>query len=100
LKHYWQSWHLKNHVPKLTVPLNIFKLIMVNFLTKNSLTPAIILTKLMSFVELVHTIKNGIAKNRNKQLTQTASSLATWHETGSQMVDQMFWPFAINTATE
>jgi hypothetical protein len=44
-------------VPELTVPLNTIKLIMVNFLNKNSLPPAIISTKPYRFVELVHTIK-------------------------------------------
>jgi hypothetical protein len=48
---------LKKTVPELTVPLNIIKLIMVDFLTKNSLPSAIISTKPLSFVELVHTIK-------------------------------------------
>jgi hypothetical protein len=96
-KHYWQSWHLKNYVPELAVSLNMIKMIMVNFLTKNSLLPAIIIsTKPLSFVELAHTIKNGIIENRNKQLTQTARVLLLhgmriW----PQMVDQMFWPFAI-----
>jgi hypothetical protein len=45
--------------------------------------------------------QNGIAKNRNKQLTQTARVLLLhgmrmW----PQMVDQMFWPFAIKAAAE
>jgi hypothetical protein len=44
-------------MPKLTVPLNIIKLIMVDFLAMNSLLPATISTKPLSFVELVHTIK-------------------------------------------
>ncbi len=47
----------KNYAPKPTVQLNIIKLIMVNFLTMNSLPPAIISTKPLSFEELVHTIK-------------------------------------------
>jgi hypothetical protein len=57
MKHYLQSKHLKNHVPKPTVQLNIIKLIMVDFLTMNSLPPAIFSTKPLSFAELVHTIK-------------------------------------------
>jgi hypothetical protein len=44
----------KNYAPKPTVPLKIIKLIMVDFLSKNSLPPAIISTKPLSFVELVH----------------------------------------------
>jgi hypothetical protein len=45
--------------------------------------------------------QNGIAKNRNKQLTQTARVLLLhgmrmW----PQMVDQMSWPFAIKAAAE
>ncbi len=45
--------------------------------------------------------QNGIIKNKNKQLTQTARVLLLhgmriW----PQMVDQMFWPFAIKTAAE
>jgi hypothetical protein len=45
--------------------------------------------------------QNGIVKNRNKQLTQTARVLLLhgmrmW----PQMVDQMFWPFAIKAAAE
>ncbi len=38
------------------------KLIMVNFLTMNSLPPAIISTKPSSFAELVHTIKMELSK--------------------------------------
>jgi hypothetical protein len=45
--------------------------------------------------------QNGIVKNRNKQLTQTARVLLLhgmrmW----PQMVDQNFWPFAIKAAAE
>ncbi len=45
--------------------------------------------------------QNGIAENRNKHLTQTAEILLLhgmrmW----LQMVDQMFWPFAIKAAAE
>jgi hypothetical protein len=45
--------------------------------------------------------QNGIIKNRNKQLTQTARILLLhgmrmW----PKMVDQMFWPFAIKAAAE
>ncbi len=45
--------------------------------------------------------QNGIVKNRNKQLTQTARvlllhSMRMW----PQMVDQMFWLFAIKAAAE
>ncbi len=44
---------------------------------------------------------NGIIKNRNKQLTLTARVLLL-HGMGMwpQMVDQMFWPFAIKAAAE
>jgi hypothetical protein len=52
----------KNYVPELTVPLNIINLIMINFLTMNPLPPAIISTKPLSFVELVHTIKMESSK--------------------------------------
>ncbi len=45
--------------------------------------------------------QNGITKNRNKRLTQTARVLLLhgmrmW----PQMVDQMFWPFALKAAAE
>jgi hypothetical protein len=45
--------------------------------------------------------QNGIIKNRNKQLTQTARvillhDMRMW----PQIVDQMFWPFAIKAAAE
>jgi hypothetical protein len=45
--------------------------------------------------------QNVIVKNRNKQLTQTARVLLL-HGTRMwpQMVDQMFWPFAIKAAAE
>ncbi len=54
---YLQSWHSKNYAQKPTFPLDIIKLIMVDFLTMSSLTPAIISIKPFSFAELVHTIK-------------------------------------------
>ncbi len=41
---------------------NIIKLIMVTFLTMNSLPPAIISTKPLIFAELVHTIKMELSK--------------------------------------
>jgi hypothetical protein len=47
---------------KPTVLLNIFKLIMVHFLSINSLPPAIFSTKSLSFAELVHTIKIELSK--------------------------------------
>jgi hypothetical protein len=45
--------------------------------------------------------QNRIVENRNKQLTQTArvlllQGMRMW----PQMVDQMFWPFAIKAAAE
>ncbi len=85
-------------MPKLTVQLNIIKLIMVDFLTKNSLSPAIISTEFCG-VGAHH--QNGIVKNRNQQLTKTARVLflhgmRMW----PQMVDQMFWSFAIKAAAE
>jgi hypothetical protein len=45
--------------------------------------------------------QNGIVENRNKQLTQTARVLLL-HDMRMwpQMVDQMFWPFAIKAAAE
>ncbi len=49
-------------MPELIVPLNIIKLIMVDVPTKNSLPPAIISTKPLSFVELVHTINIDSSK--------------------------------------
>jgi hypothetical protein len=60
----------------------------------NFLPPAIISIKPLSFAELVHTIKTEL-------LTQTARALLLhgmrmW----PQMVDQMFWPFAIKAAAE
>ena len=70
IKHYWQSKHSKNYAPKPTVPLNIIKLIMVNFPIMNSLPPAIISTKPFSFAELVYTIKMELSK------TETNS----WHK--------------------
>jgi hypothetical protein len=54
----------KKYAPKPTVPLNIIKLIMVNFLTMNSLLPAIISTKPLNFAELVHTIKMELPKTK------------------------------------
>ncbi len=74
---------------------------MVNIQTKNSLPPAIISSKPLSFVELVHTIKMELSKKRNKQLTQTARVLLLHGmRKCPQMVDQMFWPFAIKAAAE
>ncbi len=50
------------YAPKPTVPFHNIKLIMVNFLTMNSLPPAIISTKPLSVAELVHTIKMELLK--------------------------------------
>jgi hypothetical protein len=45
--------------------------------------------------------QNRIAKNRNKQLTQTARfHLLHGMRMLPQMVDQMFWPFALKAAAE
>ncbi len=45
--------------------------------------------------------QNGIVKNRNKQLTQTARVLLLHgRRMWPQMVDQMFWPCAIKAAAE
>jgi hypothetical protein len=45
--------------------------------------------------------QNGIIENQNKQLTQTAIVLLLHCiRMGPQMVDQMFWPFAIKAAAE
>ncbi len=45
--------------------------------------------------------QNGIIKNINKQLTQTARVLLLHGmRMRPQMVDQMFWPFAIKAAAE
>jgi hypothetical protein len=69
---------------------------MVNFLTKcNNLNQTI------EFCRVGAHHQNEIVKNRNKQLTQTARVLLLhgmrmW----PQMVDQMFWPFAIKAAAE
>jgi hypothetical protein len=59
------------------------------------------LNQTIEFCRVVAHHQNGIIKNRNKQLTQTARvlllhSMRMW----PQMVDQMFWPFAIKTAAE
>ncbi len=44
---------------------------------------------------------NGIVKNRNKQMTQTARVLLLHNmRMWPQMADQMFWPFAIKLAAE
>ncbi len=51
-------------------PLHIIKLIIVNFLTKNSLPPAIISTKPLIFVEMVHTIKMELLK----------TEINSWHK--------------------
>ncbi len=45
--------------------------------------------------------QNGIVKDRNKQLTQRARVLLLYGmRMWPQMVDQMFWPFAIKAAAE
>ncbi len=52
------------------------------------------LNQTVEFCEVGAHHQNGIIKNRNKQLTQTARGM--W----PQMDDQMFWPFAIKAAAE
>ena len=74
-------------------------LITVDSQTQHSLPPAIISTKQLSFCGVSAHHQNGIFENRNKQLTQGARVLLLhgmrmW----PQMIDQMFWPFAVEAA--
>jgi hypothetical protein len=82
---------LKNYVPELTVPLNIIKLIMVDFFDKEFLAACNNLNQTIEFCEVGAHHQNGIIKNRNKQLTQTARVLLLHGmKMWPQMVDQMF----------
>ncbi len=74
---------------------------MVDFLTMNFLPPAIISIKPLSFCGVGAHHQNRIIENRNKQLTQTARVLLLHGmQMWPQMVDQMFWLFAIKAAAE
>ncbi len=71
------------------------------FPNKEFLAPCNDLNQTIEFCRVGAHHQNGITKNRNKQLTQTARVLLLhgmrmW----PQMVDQMLWPFAIKTAAE
>jgi hypothetical protein len=65
------------------------------------LPPAIILTKQLSFCGVGVHHQNGIFENRNKQLAQGARVLLLHgRRMWPQIIDQMFWPFAIKATAK
>jgi hypothetical protein len=97
LKHSWQSWNLKNYVPELCfVSVTHYQADNSQFSDKEFLAACNNLNQTIDFCGDGAHHQNGIVKNRNKQLTQTARVLLLhvmrmW----PQMEDQMFKPFAI-----